>query len=169
MDWTGRGREGELTWQSRVQVDYPDARLADGIEKVLAKDVHPPGQDDEIRTLVTFENLLGEGGVVLVAGLLDAFGVLVRLGLEAVGDEVEVLPGDVAVVSSCRGVCLAPVHDELDDGRVGDAPVGHGVDEGLKVGAIATGHDQDSTCGSHDEDAGEARQGWCGEARRGGE
>lgn len=143
-----------------MQVDYPDPRLADGTEKVLAKDVHPPGQDDEIRTLVTFENLLGEGGVVLVAGLLDAFGVLVRLGLEAVGDEIKVLPGDVAVVGSCRGVGLAPVHDELDDGRVGDAPVGHGVDEGLEVGAIATGHDQDATCGSHGEDAGETGVMW---------
>lgn len=143
-----------------MQVDYPDARLADGIEKVLPKDVHPPGQDDEIRTLVTFENLAGEGGVVLVAGLLDAFGVLVRLGLEAVGDKVEVLPGDVAVVGACCGVGLAPVHNELDDGRVGDAPVGHGVDEGLEVGAIAAGHDQDSTCGSHDEDAGEAGVMW---------
>lgn len=143
-----------------MQVDYLDTPLADGIKKVLPKNIHPPGQDDEIRTLVTFENLLGEGGVVLVAGVLDAFGVLVRLGLEAVDDEVEVLPGNVAIVGPCCSIGLAAVDDELDDGRVGDAPVGNGVDEGLKVGAIATGHDQDSTFRRHDEDAGEAGVMW---------
>ena len=140
-----------------MQVDDLDALLADGIEEVLAKDVHPPGQDDEIGAFVTFKDLLGKSGVVLVAGLLDAGGVLVRLGLESVGDEVEVFPGNVVVVCARRGIGLAAIHDELDNGGVGDASVGNGVNEGLEIGAIATGHHHDAACWSHGEGMDAAR------------
>lgn len=60
------------------------------------------------------------------------------------GDEVEVLPGDVVGLSAFSRIGFAPVHDEPRDARVGDLPARDGVNEGLEIGAIAAGHDQNA-------------------------
>lgn len=63
--------------------------------------------------------------------------------MEVVGDEVEVFLGDVGVVSVGGGVGFVFVYDEVDDFGVGDGVWGDGVDEGLEVGVVVWGEDED--------------------------
>ena len=79
-----------------MQVDDADARLVDGIQKRRRKDVHPASKHNELWPLFLRpgENLLCEGGVVLSTGFGDFCLILFTFLLEAVADEIKVLPGD---------------------------------------------------------------------------
>lgn len=79
-----------------MQVDDADACLVDGIQKRGRKDVHPAREHNELWSLELRcrEDLLGEGGVVLSTGFCDFCLVRLAFLLEAVADEVKVLPGD---------------------------------------------------------------------------
>src|SRR5690606_26200277 len=94
---TQAGTRGEreierLTRQCGMQVDdaYPLRRQ--GNQKPLPKDLHPTSQHDKMRLVL--KNLGRQRGVVVPPCLVDPLGVLLALLLEAVGYQVEVLPGD---------------------------------------------------------------------------
>lgn len=126
-----------------MQIDNPDPRSTDRIQKVLSKDVHPPRQHNQIRLGLALENLVGQRRIVPVPRLSHLLGGVVRLCLKAMRQQVEILPGDAGLLGALGGVRLAPVDDELDDARVWDLAACDGVNEGLEVGAIPAGHDQD--------------------------
>src|SRR5687767_14236857 len=103
--------------------------------------MHPASQDNHIGLIREHE--LCEISVVSTSRVSQLGLVLLASSMVALVDKVEVLGGHAGELCTLGGVSCLAIDNYLADRGVGDCAVCAGVEDGLKVGAIAGAHDKE--------------------------
>ncbi len=111
--------------------------------------MHPAGQDDKLGSRIAILDFRRQSRIVLFSCFLDFLSIFFGLRQKAVRNQVEVFVWYATLFGSLNGICLAPVHDQASDSRIGYLAASTGIIKGLKVGPIAAGHYPNATCWSH--------------------
>lgn len=125
-----------------MQVNDPHTLLRNRHEERLGENMHPPGQDDQVRAVL--QHLVRKHGVVLLPGLLEPLWVLLPFGLEPACDHVEVFGGHAGLVGASDRVRALAIHKQAYDLGILDVVGSQCVEEGLEVATAAAGQDDGS-------------------------